>query len=646
MTDTPDDPRFEPSKTAAESDKTSTEPGETSTDESLFVEVPHPGSDTADALQDLVERVKADGRVAYDKAVIEALCKRQDEDPAGYTGLHWQLITQAGVVPDLLRRAMQKVRAAAKAAQKKAEAAANPKLSDVQLLIALGTTDTLLFHNPEGDPFVDYKVGDHIATSPVTNHGAKGFSGWLRKAYFQATRGAPPQEILNAALNTLAATALHEGPEIRVFPRIGWQDDAIYVDRGTPDSTVIQVDRDGHRIIPLSEAPVRFVRSASTQALPEPIPGGSIEELYELFPTFGDRDAFVLTVGATLSYFNPEGAYPLLAFFGPYNSAKTTLLQATRRLIDPCTATARTLPRDERDMMVAAQKTWAQSFDNVSHITAEMSDALCRLSTGGAFMTRQLNTDTGEIVISARRPVLMTGIIDVVERPDLVSRAIYVWTRKLEGKPQLTEKVFWDRFNNAWPRLLAVLLDAVACALRHQGEDEGDLLRDLPRMADAAVWVTAGETAFGWKRGTFLAAYKRNIEEGIRIAIAGEPLGDAITVFMSSPQTDATGQVVSPRRDAWKGSATDLLAALRVARRRCPAAALAEIGAPADPAVAADRSGARGDWNRRGDQPVAQPEICCVELGASAAGAGWPRAGVSVANAGGARGGGAWDGGR
>ena len=45
------------------------------------------------------------------------------------------------------------------------------------------------------------------------------------------------------------------------------------------------------------------------------------------------------------------------------------------------------------------------------------------------------------------------------------------------------------------------LLDALVCALR---ELQNVILDSLPRMADAALWATAGESAFGWERGTVL----------------------------------------------------------------------------------------------------------------------------------------------
>jgi hypothetical protein len=249
----------------------------------------------------------------------------------------------------------------------------------------------------------------------------------------------------------------------------------------------------------------------------------------------------------------------VLGVFGPHGSAKTTLLRGTRRLIDPNILDTRSLPRDERDLMIISQTSWVQSFDNVSHLTADMSDTFCRLSTGNAFGTRKLFTDTGEILLIARRPSAFTGIIECIERPDLIDRAFFVRTTEIPEEKRLTEKAFWKQFNAAWPEMLGVIFDAVSMALRRQNEEPAN----LPRMASACAWIIAGEEAFGWKPGTFLDAYRRNIQQGAQTAVNANPVGAAIIAFMSDPVPAQIGQPAAPRRERWEGTTTELLGHLR-----------------------------------------------------------------------------------
>src|SRR5262249_187780 len=52
------------------------------------------------------------------------------------------------------------------------------------------------------------------------------------------------------------------------------------------------------------------------------------------------------------------------------------------------------------------------------------SDALCRLSTGGGFSTRELYSDSDEKIFDSMRPVILNGIGDIVTMPDLLDRCI------------------------------------------------------------------------------------------------------------------------------------------------------------------------------------------------------------------------------
>ena len=53
-----------------------------------------------------------------------------------------------------------------------------------------------------------------------------------------------------------------------------------------------------------------------------------------------------------------------------------------------------------------------------------MSDALCRLATGGGLGTRQLYSDADESLFDVQRPVILNGITSLAERGDLQDRCI------------------------------------------------------------------------------------------------------------------------------------------------------------------------------------------------------------------------------
>src|SRR5262245_10250219 len=159
--------------------------------------------------------------------------------------------------------------------------------------------------------------------------------------------------------------------------------------------------------------------------MPEPQQGGSIKSLNS-FLNLASRDDFVLIVAWLLTALRPGGPYPLLAISGEQGSAKTVLSKLLKALIDPNVAPVRSLSREERELMIAANNAYLLAFDNLSGLPLWLSDALCRLASGGSFAIRRLYTNDEEVLFQVARPVLLNGIEEVISRPDLGDRAIFL----------------------------------------------------------------------------------------------------------------------------------------------------------------------------------------------------------------------------
>jgi len=228
----------------------------------------------------------------------------------------------------------------------------------------------------------------------------------------------------------------------------------------------------------------------------------------------------VLVVSWLLGALQHAGPFPLLAVAGEQGSAKTVLSKILRALIDPNVAPVRALPREERDLMIAANNGHVLAFDNLSILPGWLSDALCRLASGGSFALRQLYTDADEVLFQAARPTILNGIEEVITRQDLADRAIFLTMGFLPDQRRRSEAELWQQFELARPRILGALLDAVAHGLRMR--DRIQLVR-LPRMADFAKWATACEAAL-WSPGTFRMAYDANRRRVVEDAVEADPL--------------------------------------------------------------------------------------------------------------------------
>jgi putative DNA primase/helicase len=183
--------------------------------------------------------------------------------------------------------------------------------------------------------------------------------------------------------------------------------------------------------------------------------------------------------------------------------------------------------------MIAAVNAWMLAFDNLSHLPPWLSDAICRLATGGGFGTRALFTNQEEALFDAQWPVLLTGIDEVITRGDLLDRSLLVYLPEIPDEKRRPEDAFWQA--------------AVSAALRHLATVQ---VSPLPRMADFARWVIAAAPALGWEARAFLDAYAQNRDEAHAVAVEGSAVAHAMYTLACT----ATH---------WEGTATELLVALK-----------------------------------------------------------------------------------
>jgi hypothetical protein len=364
----------------------------------------------------------------------------------------------------------------------------------------------------------------------------------LARNFYEATGGAPSSDAVQSALNVIEARAHFDAPEMDVNVRVAGHDGSLYLDLCDDEWRAVEIDDTGWRVI--DNPPVRFRRAAGMQPLPSPVRGGSIEALRAFLNVSSDND-FVLVVSWVLGALSDKGPYPVIVLSGEQGSAKSTFSAILRALLDPNTAPLRALPREDRDLFIAATNAHVLSFDNVSGLPGWVSDTLCRLATGGGFAVRQLYTDQDEVLFDATRPVVLNGIEDIVTRPDLADRAIFLTLEPIPEERRRPEKELWAAFEKARPQILGVLLDAVSLGLRRLPDTK---LERLPRMADFALWATACESAL-WPEGSFSQAYDGNRHEAIDNIIEADPVGSAVRSLIAS-------------RTEWTGTAADLLGAL------------------------------------------------------------------------------------
>jgi hypothetical protein len=403
--------------------------------------------------------------------------------------------------------------------------------------------DYAFFHDRQDRPFVRVEIEGHTEVWPVESGR---FRKLLARAFYKAKKRTANRNALTDAVTTLAGIACHDSPEEPVFIRVAWHDGNILIDLCDQRWRVIEVTPEGWQV--LDRSPVAFIRTGSMQALPFPVPGGSgsIKPLWDLLNVSEKQRPLV--AGALLIYFHPDGPYFVLIFVGEQGTAKSCAARLIRQLIDPNENPLRSPSKEERDLLAQAANNWCVAFDNLSYLPLWLSDAVCRLATGGGHSARTLYTDLEEVSLAVKRPVILNGIEDVARRPDLAERALQIELETIEDEKRISEKDLWQRFEKERAVIFTAILDALVCALRQL---PSVTLNPLPRMADAALWATAAETALGFEPETFIAAYKQNLHEGAVASVEAHPVGQAIRKLLEN-------------QDEWSGKPEQLLEELNL----------------------------------------------------------------------------------
>jgi hypothetical protein len=381
-----------------------------------------------------------------------------------------------------------------------------------------------LFHDVDDTAFATVTIDRHAETWPVRS---RQFGLYVRRLMHKreddgAAGEAVTTNALSDAVATLEARALFDGEVTPVHTRIAGDTLRVVIDLGDPEWRAIEITRHGWRV--LDHHPVKFRRTGAQLPLPMPVAGGSLDDLRGLM-NVDDDGAWKLVVGWLLAALRPGYPFPVLVLHGEQGSAKTTVCRMLRALVDPNASPVRAAPHDIDDLMVSATRSWVVAYDNISHLPRGLSDAICRLATGGGLSKRALYSNDDEIILDALRPVVLNGIDAVAKSSDLLDRALLVELPVIDEDDRMPEEELWARFEQARAGVFGALCTAAAGALARVHDVR---LERLPRMADFARWVTAAEPAFGWEPGAFVDVYGENRGESHEVALESSTIGPAL----------------------------------------------------------------------------------------------------------------------
>lgn len=402
----------------------------------------------------------------------------------------------------------------------------------IELALKLGT----LWHDSTGAGWIDYVVNRNLQTARIKS---KRFRNFLSREFWERERRSFSSEAWSEAVGILEGIA-SDGPEREAFLRVGKHGDCIYIDLGAEDWSIVRVSPSGWEIIPYINCPIRFYRPDCQLPLPIPTREGSLDDLWQLLNVQeADRP---LVVGWLLSCLTPDGSKPILTLSGAKGAGKSSAASLLKKLTDPTKVNLLGTVDDSQATAVAALNRWVLCYDNLTHLSIEQQNLLCRVSTGEGYTRRTLYTDLEETCLEFRRPQILTGIDLVPTRPDLLDRCLIVRLERISEENRLTERELEALTIDLLPGIYGALLDLLAVALRNLPTTKP---ATLPRMADFyELCIAAGIPSF-------VEAYASNIETGNQAAVEASPLAEGILSLLDA------------HNGYWQGTATELVQRLQ-----------------------------------------------------------------------------------
>lgn len=413
----------------------------------------------------------------------------------------------------------------------------NKSQASILLESILNRKDVFLFHDEQGRGYISLKIGEH---QEIWSCGSKKIKLWLSNEIHRTQEKAPTAEVKKSILSVLEGKACFEGPEIKLHDRVDWCGGELWYDLTNKDWQVVRINEDGWEII--DTPPIIFKRYPHHKEQVMPIKDGDVKIFLNYINVANPEHRLLLLV-FLISCFIPDFPHVMLVVFGAQGSSKSTLSKLARLVVDPSLVEVASFPHSQRELIQTLAHHYFLFFDNVSHITEEESDTLCKAITGGGHVKRELYENDEDIIYNFMRCIGMNGINLVTTRPDLLERSLLLELERIEPTDRKTEKELYQNFAKDLPSILGGVFDILVKAIKIQPTIKLD---SHHRMADWSLWGCAIAEALGYTKEEFLKAYQNNITRQSEMLLNENIVATTLFSF------------VEEKRE-WEGTATELL---------------------------------------------------------------------------------------
>jgi hypothetical protein len=384
---------------------------------------------------------------------------------------------------------------------------------------------------------------------------AREFKVWLVKRFYDNHGQAVGSDAISAALNVLEAKA-SEAERIELSTRCSMEGDRLLViDLANKAEEVVSIEPGAWGVKSLDRP--RFRRYSHMLPMRIGSEGADIKE-FARYWRLKDSDDDILLVGWIGHSFISEIPHAILTLIGPKGSTKTTATRAVRQLVDPSSVNDLTIGDKGKEFVQQLAHHYVPNFDNVSKLQPWQADDLCRASTGAGLSRRALYTDEEDVIFQFRRPVELNGINTPSQRGDFLDRTLLLECARVPKGERLEDTKVQAEVARWLPPLRRSVFDGLAKALALVDGVRSEL-KDLPRMADFAIWGEAFCRGVGYPPLEFYNRLMQKVDENSTVALENDVVAELLFKLMD----DQRGAKYLTAKDEYEGTASTLLKVLQ-----------------------------------------------------------------------------------
>ncbi len=332
----------------------------------------------------------------------------------------------------------------------------NSTIEDLMDFLLKKTSKIVISSNDSSRVYASIYVNEHQETFEIDSRSTKTLR-WFKASYYKETREIHSEESFKQALDIIKGQAfISEKTKSENIPkRLSFDGYEFYYDLVSPDWKFVKISKENIELIKQNTNTPIFARSKNQSEQTSPnflFEGNPIKEFCKFIKI---EDFFAVHL---ITMFIPNIACPIAVIVGPQGSIKSSQSSFIKKVVDPSGTKKEEqlshLTKKLDDLNIHLNNNYLVAFDNISWISDEISDTLCKAITGAGYSKRELYSNDDETILKFRSKIILNGITVNLDNGDLNERSLIFNAETINKKDRLGDDTAEKIFRKLLPDLL------------------------------------------------------------------------------------------------------------------------------------------------------------------------------------------------